>query len=224
MNKYNKENKEMYNTKEIFSEENFGTEELDKMIDSAINLYVERNRDCPYYFWISYDSLEAVEAADDEEEFEGLENGFIIEVGDYYWCEEDMETIARSFIDFFNEEYGRNFDLIDSIDKEIINYDEKLFTNSQLIDICYSCYDELEFTLSDDPYYIIVDMEKYECIGTTDIPDYTKKNYEYMLVDPSLFNHRRNDYWEECQEVIENHFKIKFEFENIYYIDIIYSS
>lgn len=74
----------MYNENELFNEENFKSKDIDKMIDSAINLYIKKGYDYPGCFWISYDSLEAVEVADDEEELENLTNGFIVDISPYH--------------------------------------------------------------------------------------------------------------------------------------------
>lgn len=212
----------MYNENELFNEENFKAKDLDKMIDSAINLYIKKGYDYPGCFWISYDSLEAVEVADDEEELENLTNGFIVDISPYHSYSETMEDVARSFIDYFNDEFDRNFSLIDWEDKEIINYDEKLFTKEQLMSIYESCY-EIAYENSSEtvPYYIVVDMENHICVDTTNEPNTTDDKYEYMLIEPSSDPHFFY-YCNNCKESIENHFNIKFDFETNYGFEITY--
>ena len=132
-----------------------------------------------------------------------------------------MEDIAQSFVRYFNNNFDRNFSLIDWIDYQIIDYDEIIFTNYQLTDIYESCLEIIKENVSEeDSYYIIVDMNEYECIGTTSTPNTSEKNHEYIFIDPSSY-YRYYDYPDDvCKEAIENHFNISFEIEKIYDFDV----
>lgn len=131
-----------------------------------------------------------------------------------------MEDVARSFIDYFNDEFDRDFSLNDWEDKIIINYDEKLFTKNQLSDIYDTFYEfAYENRYAEEPYYIVVDMENHECIDICNTPDSSNAKYEYLFVelseDPDNFFYNNN-----CKEIIEKHFNITFGLDKVYGFDI----
>ena len=209
MNKYSKENKEMYNTKEIFSEENFDAEALEEMIYSAMDVFKERSY-CNSYIWVSFETLEAEKSAFEINELEGLENGFIVEIAEE--PEEDLwEGLVRCFVDYFNENFGRNFEYREWYEPENEENDEEVFTDEQLCSVFESFQNiYLENIDEEEPYYIMVDMQNYKAVKAVKEVEPAEDKYEFVPVEP-LDIYGLSYVFENCCDFLKEYFDTHFE-------------
>lgn len=208
----------MTDVKEKFSVENFGVNKFMEMIYSAMGIYIDFIWE-PTYIWVSYDSLTAEKGSIDADDLKECDNGFIVKITTEY-SEDIWDSVVRSFVEFFNNNFDRNFKYKEWYEPEIDEHDEKLFTDDQLLSIYKSCYKFcLENRYEKEPYLIVVDMETYEAIRTTKILEVLDERYECILIE-SLDCPYLKEVYDHCTYAIEKHFDIIFEMNMIYNFEV----
>ncbi|MBE6774253.1 MAG: hypothetical protein E7544_08540 [Ruminococcaceae bacterium] len=208
----------MYNLKEIFNEENFDAGDLTVLIHSAMHIYEGETR-FNRYIWVSLDTLEAEKGAREIKEFEGLENGFIVEITEK--PEEDIwDCVLRSFVEYFNENFDLDFKYDEWYEPFVEENDEEAFTDWQLYTVFKTCHDIcLENRYKEEPYYIMIDMENYKAVKAVKEPEPTDDRYVFVPVEP-LEEHGLTDIYDNCADALMNYFNTEFEMYMVYDFEI----
>ena len=208
----------MYNIKEMFNEENFDAMDLTDMIYSAMNIY-DAETHFNKYIWISLDTLEAEEGAREKSELEDLENGFIVEITSE--PEEDIwDRVVRCFVDFFNENFDRDFEYEEWYEPFVEENDEEVFTDEQLQSVFETCHNIcLENMYEEDPYYIMIDMQNYKAVKSVKKIEGTENKYIFLPVEPLKY-HGLTDVYDNCANAIELYFDTEFEMNMVYNFEI----
>lgn len=200
----------MKNAKEIFSKENFDSEAFTELIYTAMGVFVDRSyRDS--YIWVSLETLEAEKASFEITDFEGLENGFIVKISEK--PEEDLwEGVVRCFVNYFNENFDRNFEYKEWYEPHIAENDEEVFTDDQL----YSMFETfqniyLENIDEEDSYYIMVDMQNYKAVKAVKEIVPADDKYEFILVQPMDIPGGLSYVFENCSDRLSEYFDTNFE-------------
>ena len=173
-------------------------------------------------YYLLSEELEILDASLDKKDLD-CSKGFIVSVifenGDDIW-----EPFARSFIDFFNENFDRKFIYREWYDPELEeNFTEDLIDDISLInffdDVCHSVdyYSYLNVPLS-----VIVNNETLEIIAV--VPETEKNNYDnisYTCLDIDPTQHTSYLFMaEDCQAEIYAKFGFDFEPEMFYEFEI----
>ena len=173
------------------------------------------------YFLIS-EELEIIDSSlniSDLDENKGFIISVIHEDGDDIW-----EPLTRSFVNFFNETFGRKFKYTEWYDPELEeNYTDDLIDDDTLIEF----YDHVCKTVAyhsdlNVPLSVIVDCESLEIIRVipeSENTDLENDNYVCLNIDPS--KHTSYLYIsEDCQDEIYDKFGFEFEREMFYDFEI----
>ena len=173
-------------------------------------------------YYLLSEELEILDASLDKKDLD-RKKGFIVSVifedGDDIW-----EPFARSFIDFFNENFDRKFIYREWYDPELEeNFTEDLIDDMTLInfydDVCYA----VDYhSYLDVPLSVIVNNKTLEIVAVvpeTEKNNYTDANYTCLNVDPT--KHTSYLYIsEDCQDEIYDKFGFEFEREMFYEFEI----
>ncbi len=208
----------MKNINEIFNEENFDAMDLTDLIYSAMDVYEGETR-FNRYIWVSLDTLEAEKGAWKIKELEGLENGFIVEITEK--PEEDIwDCVVRSFVEYFNENFGRDFEYNEWYEPFVEENDEEAFSDDELDTVFETCHNIcLENRYEKEPYYIMIDMENYRAVKAVKKPDPADDRYEFVPVDP-LESYGPTDVYDNCTSALMDYFETEFEMNMVYNFEI----
>ena len=208
----------MYNVKEMFNEENFDAEALTNMIESAREVF-EENSGCDSYIWVSLDTLEAEKAAFEINELKDLENGFIVKIvegpEEYLW-----EGLVRCFVEYFNENFDRDFDYEEWYEPDIAENDEKVFTDEQLCSVFESFQDiYLENIDEEETYYIMVDMQDYKAVKAVREIEPAEDRYVFVPVENTGL-YGLSDVFEDCCTALNEYYDTDFDLYMAYDFEI----
>lgn len=218
-NNYKKvEENKMNNIKEMFNKENFDAEALTNMIESARDVFKE-NSGSDSYIWVSFDTLEAERSAFEINDLKGLENGFVVKIveepEEYLW-----EGLVRCFVEYFNENFDRDFDYEEWYEPDIAKNDEKVFTDEQLCSVFESFQDiYLENIDEYDPYYIMVDMQEYKAVKAVKKLEPAEDRYVFVPVENTGL-YGLSYIFEDCCYALNDYFDTHFDLYMYYNFEI----
>ena len=209
----------MYNLKEIFNEENFDAGDLTTMIDTAMGAYEDEHH-FNNYVWVSLDTLEAEKGAREISELANLENGFIVEITNEI-NEDVWDSVVRSFVDYINENFDRDFEYDEWYEPEVEENDEKVFTDEQLQSVFETCHDIcLENRYEEDPYYIMIDMENYKAVKAVKEPEPAEDRYVFVPIDSIGTDNGLTDVYDNCTDALTEYFDTDFMMTMFYEYEI----
>ena len=150
---------------------------------------------------------------------EDLENGLIVEITSE--PEEDIwDRVVRSFVDFFNENFDRDFEYEEWYEPFVEENDEEVFTDEQLQSVFETCHNIcLENMYEEDPYYTMIDMQNYKAVKSVKKIEGTENKYIFLPVEPLKY-HGLTDVYDNCANAIELYFDTEFEMNMVYNFEI----